>query len=188
MIGLAIDDVAIDGCIVKSPCAGEVAARSPVDRGKQGTKRSQAVDAAGIPLVTVPAPANIRDHTLLPETLNRLDAFTATPGHESATRVHLDAGYDYRPCREVLAEHHLIAEIATRGTQVPIQHGRRWVVERTSSWMNNFGKLRRCTERRTAVVDLYLDLATAVITVRALIRGCWLTHRWPNRPTTRRIR
>ena len=55
MIGLALDDVAVDCCITKAPCGGEVAGRSPVDRGKQGLKRSVAVDAAGIPLATIAA-------------------------------------------------------------------------------------------------------------------------------------
>jgi hypothetical protein len=47
MLGLGLDDVALDCCITKAPCGGEVAGRSPVDRGKQGLKRSLAVDAAG---------------------------------------------------------------------------------------------------------------------------------------------
>jgi hypothetical protein len=54
--------------------------------------------------------------------------------------------------------------------------------------MNNFGKLRRCTERRAVVVQAYLDLAAAIITVRALIRRCWDNYRWPNRPRSKRIR
>jgi hypothetical protein len=40
MIGLHLDDLSVDGSITKSPCGGEVSGRSPVDRGKQGTKRS----------------------------------------------------------------------------------------------------------------------------------------------------
>ena len=32
-------------------------------------------------------------------------------------------------------------------TPAPLQAGNRWVVERTHSWMNGYGKLRRCTER-----------------------------------------
>ena len=43
-IGLELADVAVDGCIPKAPCGGEKAGKSPVDRGKQGTKRSTAVD------------------------------------------------------------------------------------------------------------------------------------------------
>jgi hypothetical protein len=37
----------------------------------------------------------------------------------------------------------------------------RWVAERTHSWMNGYGKLRRCTERNPRVVDFYLYLAAA---------------------------
>ncbi len=35
MLGLQLDDLAVDGCITKAPCGGQVAGRSPVDRGKQ---------------------------------------------------------------------------------------------------------------------------------------------------------
>jgi hypothetical protein len=45
MIGLDLQDLAVDGAITQAPCGGEVAGRSPVDRGKQGTKRSVAGDA-----------------------------------------------------------------------------------------------------------------------------------------------
>lgn len=48
MLGLDLEDLAVDGSITKSPGGGEVSGRSPVDRGKQGTKRSVVVDAAGI--------------------------------------------------------------------------------------------------------------------------------------------
>jgi hypothetical protein len=40
LIGLQLADVAVDGCITKAPGGGGVAGRSPVDRGKQGRKRS----------------------------------------------------------------------------------------------------------------------------------------------------
>ena len=48
MMGLDLDDLAVDGAITKAPCGGEVAGRSPVDRGKQGMKPSIATDGAGI--------------------------------------------------------------------------------------------------------------------------------------------
>ena len=44
------------------------------------------------------------------------------------------------------------AEIARRGSH-PIQAGKRWVVERIHSWMNDHGKLRRRTERSGEAVD-----------------------------------
>ncbi len=64
-IGLELSDVVVDGCVTKAPCGGEKAGRSPVDRGKQGIKRSTIVDAEGIPLGTVAASANRHDSPLL---------------------------------------------------------------------------------------------------------------------------
>ena len=185
MIGLDLADVAVDGCLTKAPCGGECAGRSPVDRGKGGMKRSQLSDGAGVPLAAVSAPANTRDDTLLGQTLDALKDFQPLPAEVT---VHLDAGYDYRPCREALAERGLLGEIAARGTPAPIQVGKRWPVERTNSWLNDFGRLRRCTERRRDCVDAYLALAAAIVTVRALCRAAWLLYRWDTRPRSRRIR
>ncbi|TFV64469.1 IS5 family transposase [Geodermatophilus sp. DF01-2] len=154
MIGLDLGDVAVDGCITKAPCGGDCAGRSPVDRGKGGLKRSQLSDGGGIPMATVSAPANTVDHALLGQALDALKDFAPLPADAT---VHLDAGYDYRPCREALDERGLRGQIAHRGEPAPIQVGKRWVVERTHSWLNDFGRLRRCTERRRACVDANLS-------------------------------
>jgi len=61
MLGLELEHLAVDGCSTKAPCGGQVAGPSPVDRHKQGLKRSVAVQAGGIPLAVVPAPATHRD-------------------------------------------------------------------------------------------------------------------------------
>jgi transposase len=185
MVGLDLADVAVDGCTTKAPCGGECAGRSPVDRGKGGMKRSQLCDGAGVPMATISAPANTVDHALLGQSLDALKDFQPLPADVT---VHLDAGYDYRPCREALDERGLLGEIASRGTPAPIQVGKRWVVERTNSWLNDFGRLRRCTERRRACVDAYLALATAIVTVRALRRAAWYLYRWDTRPRSPRIR
>jgi transposase len=185
MIGLDLADVAVDGCTTKAPCGGECAGRSPVDRGKGGMKRSQLSDGAGVPMATVSAPANTRDDALLGQTLDALKDFQPLPAEAT---VHLDAGYDYRPCREALDQRGLVGEIASRGTPAPIQVGKRWVVERANSWLNDFGRLRRCTEHRKDCVDAYLALAAAIVTVRALRRAVWLLYRWDTRPRSRRIR
>jgi len=98
IIGLELADVAVDGCITKAPCGGEKAGKSPVDRAKQGTKRSTAVDARGIPIGSVTAPANRHDSPLLSETL---DAVAQTLGGlPEGTGVHLDRGYDSKSTRE----------------------------------------------------------------------------------------
>ena len=184
-IGLNLDDVAVDGCITKAPCGGECAGRSPVDRAKLGLKRSQLADGAGVPIAAVPAPANVPDHRLLGATLDALKDVAPLP---HGVTVHLDAGYDYAPCRAELDQRGLGARIATRGLPAPIQNTARWPVERTNSWLNDFGKLRRCTERRETNVQAFLDLAIAVVTLRALLRESWYRYRWQGRRRSPRIR
>jgi transposase len=105
MHGLELEHLAVDGCITKAPCGGQVAGPSPVDRRKQGLKRSVATEAHGVPLTALPAPANRRDDGLLAATLEAAAMITAAAlGPLPATpTVHLDAGYDYQSCREVLA-------------------------------------------------------------------------------------
>jgi len=72
MIGLDSRDLAVDGCVTKAPWGGEAAGRSPVDRGKQGRKRSLLVEGQGIPLGAVLAPAARHDSPLLEPTLASL--------------------------------------------------------------------------------------------------------------------
>jgi hypothetical protein len=152
LIGLDLNELAVDGCITKAPCGGERAGRSPVDRGN--IQREPGLDALG------PLPDD--------------------------AAVHLDRGYDGAPTRRLLAGGGITAVIARRGVPAPLQVGGRWVVERTHSWMNGFGNLRRCTERSGIVVDFYLFLA-AVVTTRRLINEARTRFRWDNRPATRRL-
>ncbi len=185
MIGLDLDDLAVDGCITKAPSGGEVAGRSPVDRGKQGLKRSVVTDATGIPLHVVSAGANRPDAPLLGPTLAGLDKLDGLP---DAVTVHLDRGYDGGPTRALLDALGFAGAIARKGVPAPVQAGSRWVVERAHQWMNGYGKLRRCTEKHAAVVDFYLFLAAALVVLRQLIQRARLRYRWPSRPSTRRLR
>jgi transposase len=132
-IGLGLSDVVVDGCVTKAPCGGEKAGRSPVDRGKQGIKRSTVVDAEGIPLGTVAASANRHDSPLLGETLDTLEVLGPLPEQMS---VHLDRGYDSETTREKLKSRGFTSEISKKGKPALLQIGKRWVVERTNSWHN----------------------------------------------------
>jgi len=185
LIGLELDDLAVDGCITKAPCGGEVAGPSPVDRGKQGLKRSTVTDAAGVPLHVVAVGANRHDAPLLGPTLAGLDALGPLP---PAITIHLDRGYAGGPTHALLHALDLTGAIARKGVPAPLQAGQRWVVERTHAWMNGYGKLRRCTERRGVVVGFYLLLAAAFVVTRCLIREARTRYRWPARPTTRRLK
>jgi hypothetical protein len=84
IVGLDLADLIVDGCIVKAPCGGEAAGKSPVDRGKQGTKRSLLVEGNGIPLGCIIAGAHRNDSPLLRPTLERLARFGPGPGSRPA--------------------------------------------------------------------------------------------------------
>ena len=182
MLGLELSDLAVDGCITKAPC-GQTAGPSPVDRGKQGLKRSVTTDAKGIPLGAVVAGANTHDSLLLAATLTTLDKLGPLPAQPT---VHLDRGYDSGKTRTTLADRGLVERIAQRGLPAPVQTSRRWPVERTHAWgSNNFGKLRWCTERHQRVVEFWVALAHAVIILGRLVRQAWTHYRWQGRPQRR---
>jgi transposase len=182
MVGLDLGDLAVDGCITKAPCGGQHAGRSPVDRGKRGRKRSTMTEARGIPLGAVQARANIHDSPLLGPTLDTLERLGPMP--EQPT-VHLDRGYDSGKTRKLLIERGMTGQIAERGQPAPVQASRRWPVERTNAWGNQFKKLAWNTERCDPVMDAFVAFAHAIITLRRLIRCAWTLYRWDTRPQRR---
>jgi len=182
-IGLELADVAVDGCITKAPCGGEKAGKNPVDRGKQGIKRSTAVDARGIPIGGVSAGANRNDSPLLVPTLQHASA--SVGGLPDLASIHLDRGYDSSLTRERLEKLNLIGEVSKKGQPAPLQAGQRWVVERTNPWHNAHKKLVWCTERVGRVIDFWVAFSDVIIVVRRLIREGWMRYRWEGRPSHR---
>lgn len=181
-VGLDLSDIPVDGCHTKATGGGEVAGPSPVDRRKGGMKRSTATDAAGIPLGAVSAPGNRHDSPLLEPTLQRLERLGPLPADAA---IHLDAAYGPNQGPATAAQFGLAAHVAVKGLAAPIQNTKRWPVERTNAWGNQFFKIARCTERRRHVIDAFLSLAHAVITLRRLIRQAWTLYRWDSRPKRR---
>jgi transposase len=174
-VGLDPAEVAIDGCLQKAPCGGEGTGKSPVDRGKLGWKWSIATDAKGIPIGFVVAPANRNDSVLLPSTLEAIDDQGLL---EEVEALHLDRGYDNSVVRRQVADagiKTLVVSSVRRGPtpvrrrkrQVPL--GRRWVVERTNSWLSNYGQLRRNTDRKVAHRHAALALVICILLVAKLI-------------------
>jgi len=96
------------------------------------------------------------------------------------------AGYDSGVTRDLLDELGFDGHIQPKGEIVPINHTRRWVVERTNSWNSRgFNFVLSCTERRITVIEAFLAMINAIIIVRRLVREAWTTHRWDTRPTRR---
>jgi hypothetical protein len=187
IIGLELADVVVDGCVTKAPCGGVHAGPSPVDRRKGGLKRSLATEGTGIPLGLTAAGANRHDSPLLAPTLDAARTQLGGPLPTGLT-CHLDAGYDSWPTRQLLASRGFTHQIAPLGVPAPIQASRRWPAERTHSWLNGYGKLRRMTDRNPAIVEFYLYLAAAFVIIRQLIQRARPHYRWHTRPTTKRLK
>jgi transposase len=186
IIGLELDDLSVDGCMTKAVCGGDKAGPSPVDRRKGGLKRSVACDGYGIPLGIVSAGANRHDSPLLRPTFEAAKTQVGPlPEHVTS---HLDAAYDSGKTRSLLLELGFEGIISRTGVPAPIQVGHRWVIERTHSWMNGYGKLRRCTDKKGNRVDFFLYLAATLVTIRQLIQRARNRYRWDNRPTVRRLK
>jgi hypothetical protein len=143
-------------------------------------------EGQGIPLGIVSAGANCHDSQLLAPTV---EAAKAQVGPlPERPKAHLDAGYDSQVSRDLLTELGFDGEISRKGVPAPIQVGKRWVIERTHSWMNGYGKLRRCTDEDGDIVDFFLYLAAAIVTVRQLIQKARNRYRWDARPPARRLK
>ena len=186
VIGLDLSEVAIDGSLHKAPCGGEGTGPSPVDRGKTGWKWSIATDRFGIPIGWATDGANRHDSILLPPTLRDV----ASRGLiEEIETLHLDRGYDNNVVRNHVASVGIDDLVCARkrapgkaaGKKKSLPLGLRWPVERTNSWLSNFGGLRRNTDRFVAQRLAQLALAiTLVITIK-LVK--W-ADRWNREPST----
>jgi transposase len=173
IIGLDLSEVSIDGSLHKAPCGGEGTGPNPTDRAKRGWKWSLATDRWGIPIGWASAGANRHDIRLLDPTL---DAVAARGLLVDVQTLHLDRGYDADTVRAALAERDIDDAVIARkrqrgasGDRQPLRLGLRWAVERTNSWLSNFGQLRRNTDRVAAHRLAQLALAAAlIITIKLL--------------------
>ena len=179
VVGLDLSDVALDGSLHKSPCGGEGTGKNPTDRGKLGWKWSILTDRNGIPIGWAIDGANRNDSILLEATLDNAAERGLLADVET---IWLDRGYDSGVTRDRLAERHLndaiIARRRKRGDTEPKKNqpmGLRWPVERTNSWLSNFGQLRRNTDRKPAHRLAQLALAVAFLLTAKLIdwRNRW---------------
>ena len=179
IIGLDLGDVAVDGSLHKSPGGGEGTGKNPTDRGKLGWKWSILTDRSGIPLGWVCDGANRNDSILLAPTLDTAARRGLLADIET---IWLDRGYDSHVTRQRLAERDLddavIATKRKRGSgaaKLNQPMGLRWPVERTNSWLSNFGQLRRNTDRKPAHRLAQLALAVTFLLTAKLIdwRNRW---------------
>jgi len=188
IIGLDLSEVAVDGSLHKAPCGGEGTGPNPTDRAKTGWKWSVATDRCGIPLGWTIAGANRNDSILLEPTLQAVADRGLLIDIQT---LHLDRGYDSAltstRCTDLGLTDVVCAKKRTRVTAKTkptakaktttnkLSLGMRWPVERTNSWLSNFGQLRRNTDRFTAQRLGQVALAVTLILTVKLVK--W-AKRW----------
>lgn len=165
IIGLDLSEVAVDGSLHKSPAGGEGTGKNPTDRAKLGWKWSVLTEAKGIPLSWTVEGANRNDCVLLEATLEGALERGLLADVET---IWLDRGYDNAVVRAQLhalgLDDAVIAKKRKRGASAnaaKLPMGLRWPVERTNSWLSNFGALRRNTDRK--VIHRLAQFALAVV-------------------------
>ncbi len=151
--------------------AGKKTGPNPTDRGKRGTKRSLLTDGRGVPLGVALAGANKNDHKLLRETVETIPVERPTATAETPQGLCLDKGYDYPEVRELAAEFGFTLHLRTRGEEIEARRhagakARRWVVERTHSWLNRFRRILIRWEKRPDAYLAMLHFALGLITWR----------------------
>lgn len=110
---------------------------------------------------------------LVTETLESIVVQRPTPTEEEPQGMCLDKGYDYDEVREILKEFGFTAHIRARGeeakeiAQEAGKKARRWVVERTHSWMNRFRRILVRWEKKPQNYLAFLHFACGLIAMRA---------------------
>jgi putative transposase len=173
LCGIDWDWLAMDGAMTKAPLSGEKTGPNPTDRGKSGAKRSVITEGHGVPLAVVIEGANRHDMKLTRPTLAEIVVERPTPTEAKPQGMCLDKGYDYDEVRDILREFGFTAHIRARGEEAKVLKkeagfkARRWVVERTHSWMNRFRRLLIRWDKKPANYLAFLHFACGLIAFRA---------------------
>jgi putative transposase len=164
-------EMAGDGCHNEQiPFGGEAVGPNPTDRAKDGTKREIVTDGIGVPLGVSVEGANRHDMKMTEATLSNVQVVPENPDQDQ--NLCMDKGFDYPEVYELVCDYGYTPHIRSRGEEkmalkkIPGFRSRRWVSERTHSWMNRFRRLLIRWEKKK---DNYLNMiyiACAFITFR----------------------
>ena len=152
----------------KARSGGGAIGRNPTDRGKAGSKKSILVDAAGGPLSVAVAGANVHDTKLLRPTLESI--VVARP--EGTQNLCLDKGYDNPTGHGTVAAFQYCPHIRRIGEEKLDRWGektfpaRRWVVERTLSWLSKCRAILVRYDKKASNYVGLIQLACALLWYR----------------------
>jgi putative transposase len=116
--------------------------------------------------------ANRNDFKMAQATLESIPVPRPQPTRRRPQGLCLDKGYDYDEVRDLAEEFGYTAHIRARGEEaqaIKREAGfkaRRWVVERTHSWMNRFRRILTRWEKKAANYLGLLHFVLGIITYR----------------------
>ena len=136
-------------------------------------KRSVLTEGHGVPIGVSIDGANRHDMRLVRATIESLVVERPHPTEEEPQGLCLDKGYDYDEVRQTLVEFGFTAHIRGRWEEAEElareagKRARRWVVERTHSWLNRFRRLLIRWDKKPHNYLAFLHFACALIAFRA---------------------
>jgi len=116
--------------------------------------------------------ANRHDSKMVRATLESVPVKRPKPTRKRPQGICLDKGYDYDSVRDLVKAFGYTAHIKARGEEaqaIKREAGfkaRRWVVERTHSWMNRFRRILTRWEKKPENYLALLHFVCAIITFR----------------------
>lgn len=177
---------AMDSKSSAAPLGGEKTGRSPTDRGKLGAKVNLLVDERGAPISVLLTGANRHDKVSAIDLI--VSILTKRPAHKEQ-HLCADKAYDATDVREFLASEGYTAHIkvnprrskgAAESSGEPPQGdvlpekpypARRWVVERTISWLTKRRSLRTRWAKKAENWLALVRLACAHILLNLAVFG-----------------
>jgi putative transposase len=171
---------AMDSKHAAAPLGGEKTGRNPTDRGKQGAKINLMVDGSGAPISVVLTGANRHDKVSAIELI--VSAIPKRPAHKEQ-HLCADKAYDSEDLREFAASAGYIAHIKVNPRRKGIEQSpendsskkiypaRRWMVERTISWLVKRRSLRTRWAKKAGNWLALIQLACAHILLNLAVFG-----------------
>lgn len=144
-----------------------------MDRGKPGSKMHVLSDANGLPLLVGISAGNVHDSEgLKPMIEGHQSKHDPHRGrHFKPQRLHADKAYDRADLRRWLRWKRIGVRIARKGIESSERLGRRrWVIERTMSWLSGYRRLSPRYERHPLNYLAFLGLAAALCCYKRLVR------------------
>lgn len=154
-VGIDWEWQSIDGAITKAPLGQEKTGANPTDRAKKGTKRHLLTEGKGVPISLAVTGANRHDVTQVKNVLDNIMVERPQFSVENLQHFCADNAYKSEAISDLIASYGYVEHIKSRTDeneekkQIPGYRARRWVCERTHSWMNRYRRILTRWEKKS---------------------------------------